>query len=202
MPYGPLRYTIIPLLRKGVARIEGAENLPKQSGFIVAANHSSWLDSAILISVIFSLLKKQVFFVAATKKYASLGALPVDKKNPAKVVNSGLKLLASNQIIGIFPEGRANGIRTLNRGKTGVTRLALWSGYPVVPAGIIGTSGVNPLRAIWKFFSPKRNIQIIFGQPITFPRQDKTVTTYKELCDRTTAVMEKIAGLCGKLYKH
>ena len=105
----------------------------------------------------------RVFFQAA-------GQLPIDRsggKASEASLNTGLKVLAEGSILGIYPEGTRSPDGKLYRGRTGVARMVLESGVPVVPVAMIGTEHVMPIGTRL----PKvRRIGIIIGEPIDFTR--------------------------------
>lgn len=199
MGYGWLtRKAAIPFFSRRVDRIEGRDNLLSDQGFIVAANHNSWVDAPLLISTLYNIFGRKIYYIAATNWYQKLGAIGINKKHKGQVIEQGLKLLNNNEIVGIFPEGRANESAQLLPGKTGVARIALWSGRSVIPAGIIGTAERNPIFAIKKLFSKGHQVIIRFGTPISFNQITPAETTIELLRDTTKKIMLEIAKLCDK----
>ena len=59
-------------------------------------------------------------------------------------MKSAKKILADGDLFGIYPEGTRSHDGRLYRGKTGIARLALESGAPVVPCAVVGTDVVAP----------------------------------------------------------
>ena len=53
-------------------------------------------------------------------------------------------MLADGQVLGIYPEGTRSPDGRLYRGRTGIARLALMTGAPVVPFAMVGTERVQP----------------------------------------------------------
>jgi len=201
MDYGWLtRKTAIDFFGRRVDRIEGRDNLSSGRAFIIAANHNSWVDAPLLISALYNILKRKIYYIAATSWYQKLGAIGINKKHKGRVIEQGLKLLNNNEIVGIFPEGRANESSQLLSGKTGAARLALWSGQPVIPAGIIGTAERNPIFAVKKLFSKGHQVIIRFGSPINLNQISPVETTIELLRDTTRQIMQEIAMLCDKTY--
>jgi 1-acyl-sn-glycerol-3-phosphate acyltransferase len=197
MIYQIVSRTIMPWARRRVHSVVGLEHLPANGPMILAANHASWIDPVLLASVVHRAIKRKIYFIAASGKYLGLGGLPITNKEPGAVILTALRVLNEQYPLGIFPEGKTNHRRELLPGKTGVARLALWSGAPVVPIGIRGVTGTNPVRAIWSFLVG-RHIELIFGQPMRFARQPVGELDQAVLDSTTNTIMAQIATLSGK----
>jgi 1-acyl-sn-glycerol-3-phosphate acyltransferase len=125
---------------KLLARTKGLEHIPRTGGFLFAGNHTSWWDpilmSATMERPVHYLAKHTVGGNAFSKWFffQSGGAIPVDRnaKNP-EAYQAAIAALRAGQIVGIFPEGTRY-VGQLGPAKTGVARMALESGVPVVPA--------------------------------------------------------------------
>ena len=122
----------------------GIDNIPKNSNYILAGNHTNNLDCVLLITA----SKKDVHFLAKHELFkglkgiifSNLGLIPVDRRNhTTKALNKSLKYLDSNKVIGIFPEGTIpkNGEKLLDF-KTGVVKLSHMSNTPIIPFVIKG----------------------------------------------------------------
>ena len=78
-------------------------------------------------------------------------------------------MLADGQVIAIYPEGTRSPDGRLYKGKTGLARLALETGVPVIPVAMIGTDVVNPPGSkMWRF----GRVTVKFGKPMDFSRFD------------------------------
>ena len=122
----------------------GIDNIPKNSNYILAGNHTNNLDCVLLITA----SKKDVHFLAKYELFkglkgiifSNLGLIPVDRRNhTTKALDKSLKYLDSNKVIGIFPEGTypKNGEKLLDF-KTGVVKLSHMSNTPIIPFVIKG----------------------------------------------------------------
>jgi len=191
----------MPLARRRIKSVLGLEHLPTDGPVILAANHASWVDPVLLGSVVYRAVNRKIYFIAASGKYHGLGGLPITNKERGAVILTALRVLQGGYPLGIFPEGKTNHNRELLPGKTGVARLAIWSGAPVIPIGIKGITGTNPIRAIWSFFVA-RHIELTFGQPIHFPTQPIGDLDQAVLDGATNAIMAQIAILSGKEFNH
>jgi 1-acyl-sn-glycerol-3-phosphate acyltransferase len=124
-------------------RAKGVEDLPRDGGFLYAANHTSWWDPIVLQLTtprpVNWLAKKEMMSNAFNRWFFfdKGGCIPVDRnaRNP-EAFAAAVKALHDGRIIGIFPESTRHAGK-LGPAKTGVARLALGSGAPVVPAAIL-----------------------------------------------------------------
>ena len=153
-----LKFVVLgPLLRLLFRpRVSGLEHIPLTGGAIVAANHVSFLDPLLLPLVV----PRRVMFLAKMKYIdkpllrwflRAVGVIPVATDEPggipgaagaagaAGAVAAGVRAVRDGRLVGIFPEGTRSPDGRLHRGKTGVARIAIQAGVPVIPAGITGT---------------------------------------------------------------
>src|SRR5262249_49422979 len=84
-------------------------------------------------------------------------------------LDTGVRLLAAGHLLGIYPEGTRSPDGRLYKGKTGVSRLALQAGVPVIPVAMVGTHKVNPIGS--KMWRP-HPVEIRFGAPLDFSRYE------------------------------
>lgn len=139
-------------------KIVGKENVPKEGGVLLCANHISLLDP-MTIGI---KLKRQVKYMAKAELFEvpvlgwlikQLGAFPVKRGGVSKEsIKTSLNTLRSGHIMGIFPEGTRNS--DSGSAKKGAASFALRSGAAVVPAAIIGS------------YKPFRRMTVIYGSPI------------------------------------
>lgn len=125
-----------------LVRAKGLENLPREAGFLYAANHTSWWDPIVLQTTtprpVNWLAKKEMMNNAFNRWFFfdRGGCIPVDRKssNP-EALAAATQALRDGRIIGIFPEGTRQ-VGELGPTKTGVARLAMEAPAPVVPAAL------------------------------------------------------------------
>jgi 1-acyl-sn-glycerol-3-phosphate acyltransferase len=172
-----LKFVLLgPLLRLLFRpRVTGLEHIPAAGGAILAANHVSFLDPLLLPLVV---PRRRVMFLAKVKYIdkpllhwflRSVGVIPVAADDPAGAVAAGVRAVSEGRLVGIFPEGTRSPDGRLRQGKTGVARIAIQAGVPVIPAGISGTDLAFPRGA--RLPRP-RSVRISFGPPIRFAPQD------------------------------
>ena len=77
--YRVLGVTLLPLFHWRITEITGLEYLPHDAGYILAANHQSWIDSAILAGAVYHQLNRSLRFVAQSSKYRLFGGIPINE---------------------------------------------------------------------------------------------------------------------------
>ncbi|MGB4136235.1 MAG: lysophospholipid acyltransferase family protein, partial [Microbacterium sp.] len=138
-------------------RVEGRENVPKTGPVIFASNHLSFIDS-IAIPVAaprpVHFLAKSSYFegtglsgALSRTFFESIGAIPVRRgagQAALDALDQQRQLLDEGLAVALYPEGTRSTDGRLYKGRTGVAFLALQTGAPVVPVGLIGTDRVMP----------------------------------------------------------
>jgi len=153
------------LLLKVFWRMEiiGIENLPESGGLIIASNHVSYLDPAVLGKIYF-IAKKEVFkytFVSFILK--SLNAFPIDRENVDMIAfKKAINILKEEKVLGIFPEGTRSSNGELQELKLGVIKIAIKTGIPILPVAIIGTHKIYPRGIIFPILF-KHKIIVKYG---------------------------------------
>jgi len=186
--------------------VENAENLPTDGPAIVVANHLSFLDSVLLMFALprrVSLLGKAEYTDHRVTRWLFCGAgmIPVRRQNPGDVVHAIAQVadvLDQGQVIGLFPEGTRSRDGRLHKGRSGAAHLALTTGAPLVPAGIIGTDHILPVDA--HLVRPFRHATIRLGEPIWVGKPGDPSSTSRARREVTDRVMGEIRRLCGQDY--
>jgi 1-acyl-sn-glycerol-3-phosphate acyltransferase len=206
--YDVVKLLLQPLLRMFFrVRVTGAEHIPATGPLILAANHQAFCDSVFIPLVV----PRRVTFVAKSDYFKSwktrwffraVGQIPMERgggKASSESLNEALKLLAAGGVLGIYPEGTRSPDERLHRGRTGVARLVLAAGCPVVPVGIRGTREVQPIGK--KMLKPFRTVEIRFGEPIDFrARYGDRLQDRLVLRQITDELMFEISELSGQTY--
>jgi len=190
--------------------VRGMENIPATGPVILASNHLSFSDSIFLPlqsrrPVVF--LAKSEYFTGTGIKgalvrwfFKSTGQLPIDRsggKASEASLNTGLKVLAQRQVLGIYPEGTRSPDGRLYRGRTGIARMVLESKAPVIPVAMIDTEKVQP---IGKRLPRIRRIGIVVGTPLDFSRFDGMEGDRIVLRAVTDEIMYELRTLSGQEY--
>lgn len=175
-----------------VKKIKGMENLPKSGPYIIAVNHSSYLDFMLIIGA----LPQFLFFFIKDNYYDSpLWNYFLAKMNQIRAANGafkkGLKLAKKKNILVIFPEGTRTRNGSLGSGLDGVAKISIAGKIPVIPVGISGAFGLWPPQK--KFPKFKREATINFGK-LLYPGTP-------ELCE-SKDYTQKIMGEIEKLIKN
>ena len=183
-------------------RVINKGNIPRHSACIVVANHVNLLDSPILgVS-----LGRKVYFMAKEELFHSptigwmaeqFGAFSVAKgKINRRAGRKALELLANGQALIIYPEGGRSEDGKLGHAYSGAALLAMKTGVPIVPVGVIGT---RQLIGKWWFLKRPR-ITLNIGQPFTLSAfHDKL--SKEETAHATHEVMMHIAALLPSEYR-
>ncbi len=190
--------------------IRGQQHIPDEGPAILASNHLAVIDSFFLPLMI----RREVVFMGKSDYFTGkgikgkavaafmrgVGTVPVDRsggKASEAALRTGLKRLAEGELFGIYPEGTRSPDGRLYRGKTGVARLALESGAPVIPVAMIGTNIAQPIgRKIPKL----HRIGVVIGEPLDFSRYAGMASDRFVLRSITDEIMYEIMRLSGQEY--
>lgn len=181
----PTRYTIRWYLASGLARlicaltmrvrVEGADHLPKRGAAILASNHVSFLDPAVLSMVVFG-RRRTARFLTAAEFFANrwfgwglkyMQQIPIRRgENDRAAILEAEGSLRQGVIVGLFPEGKVNDHpEALLPGKRGVARLALETGTPILPIAVWGPQRKMPRGGI-KWRPLRVRVAMVVGAPI------------------------------------
>ncbi len=184
----------------------GAENIPPEGGAILAANHLNAAETILLPASV----SRRMTFAAKAELFrgdrgpvsklvawflTAVGQVPMDRSGgsaSASGLQPVLAALAAGGLVGIFPEGTRSPDGRLYKGKTGVARLALASGAPVIPVGMVGTETVRGPLGIPTLSRPG----IIIGRPLDFGeyRGARDQRTLRYVTDRIMAAIQDLTG--------
>ncbi|MDA8909803.1 1-acyl-sn-glycerol-3-phosphate acyltransferase [Pontimonas sp.] len=182
MFYWLMKHWVIGPLLTTVFRpwVTGLENIPRSGPAIVVSNHLSLVDSLFLPMMVdrqMAFLAKSDYFTGKGLKgwlirffMTSSGQLPIDRsggKASEASLQAGLAVLAEGKVLAIYPEGTRSPDGRLYRGRTGVARMVLEAGVPVIPTVMIDTDKVMPLGSSL----PKvHRVGVVIGAPLDFSR--------------------------------
>lgn len=200
-----------PLLRAVFRpRVSGSEHVPEEGAAILASNHLSYADWLFMPSAVprkVTFVAKAEYFNAPGIKgwfqklfFSGAGQVPIDRTsgNAAEgAMSAATRVLRDGDLFGIYPEGTRSHDGKLYRGKTGVARLALETGVPVIPVAVIGTDVVAPPGK--KFGSFTRPV-VHFGKPLDFSRYEGMENDRYILRSITDEIMYEIMRLSGQEY--
>ena len=212
MFYWVVKAVLAPILRVLFRPwAEGAEHVPRTGPAILASNHLSFSDHffaplPLPRKVVF--LAKSEYFTGRGIKglfskafFSGVGQIPVDRSGgeaSERALTTGLRVLASGQLLGIYPEGTRTPDGRLFRGKTGVARLALEARVPVIPCAMIGGFEFQPPGRI----TPRLRVRpgVRFGKPLDFSRYYGMENDKLVLRAVTDEIIYEIMELSGQEY--
>jgi len=205
--YWLLKAILTPILRVFYrVRVEGSDVVPKSGPVILAANHRSFLDSIFLPLV----LRRRVTFVAKAEYFddpktawffRAVGQIPIRREGGSAAegaLAAATDVLESGGVFAIYPEGTRTRDGYLHRGHTGVARLALATGAPIIPVGLVGTDECQPTdKKLPRIF---RTVWIRFGTPLPVAHYSDRPDERLVLRQVTDELMFEIRELSGYEY--
>jgi 1-acyl-sn-glycerol-3-phosphate acyltransferase len=191
-------------------KVTGRKNLPKQGAAILASNHMSFSDSIFLPLAVprrITFLAKSEYFTGrgfkgwvVKKFFQGVGQVPIDRsggRSSEAAVNAAINILKSGEILGIYPEGTRSPDGKLYRGRTGLARIAIEAGVPVIPVAMIGTYDIQPTG---QFLPRIMRVGIAFGEPIDMSQYAGRQRDPAALREATNLVMDSLKNLGGQEY--
>ncbi|MEH1011592.1 lysophospholipid acyltransferase family protein [Micromonospora sp. CPCC 206060] len=212
MLYWLMKYIILgPWLRLIFRpQVEGREHVPDSGAAILASNHLSFSDSIFMPLIV----KRKVTFVAKAEYFTGrglkgwltrqffvgTGTIPVDRSGgraAQAALDTQLEVLRAGNLAGIYPEGTRSPDGRLYRGKTGVARLALVSGAPVIPVVMLNADEIQPPG---KLIPKIKRVRIRFGAPLDFSRYAGLAADRFVERAVTDEIMYELMELSGREY--
>lgn len=189
-------------------KVTGLENIPEDGPAVLCPNHLAAIDSFLLPAA----LPRGITYVGkaeylddwkTAKLFPALGMIPIDRRggnHAASALSAARQVLDRGGLFGIYPEGTRSRSGKLHKGHTGAARLAIESGAPIIPIGMIGTPEIQPPgQSRPNFFRP---VEINIGKPVEVSRYRDRVgdrAVYRQVIDE---VMFEIQALCRQEYEH
>jgi len=188
----------------------GIENVPESGPVVFASNHLSFVDSVFLPLVVdrhIAFLAKSEYFTGRGLRgwltrmfFLAIGQEPIDRsggKASEASLGTGLRILSEGRQLGIYPEGTRSPDGKLYRGRTGVARLVLEAGVPVIPVAMIDTEKVMSTGSKM----PKvHRVGVVFGEPLDFSRFRGLEGDRFVLRSITDEIMYELSRLSGQEY--
>jgi 1-acyl-sn-glycerol-3-phosphate acyltransferase len=184
--------------------IEGFENIPRGSGFVIATNHLGRLDVALLFYAL-----NGDFILPVAEKYEhhwlfgpvgnAMGAIWLDRFNAdIGSVREILVRMQAGGILVIAPEGTRSKSEAMAEGKPGVAYMAMKAGVPIMPVALYGTEDRLVVERLQHF--QKSQIKIVVGPAFRLPplKGRQREATLKEYTDE---IMCRIAVLLPEKYR-
>jgi 1-acyl-sn-glycerol-3-phosphate acyltransferase len=204
---------VLPPLIKAVMKRdwEGYQHFPRHGGMLVAANHLSYADWPAMALFVHQARRYPAFMIKSSafdvKFVGTLlrrcGQLPVRRgeADAANVLKVAEQALAEGECVVIYPEGTATRDPALwpMMAKTGVARLALATGVPVVPVAQWGAQDILPYGTTKPHLWPRKTVRMLAGPPVDLTEFDGKPFTRDVLRGATNKIMGDVAGLLGEL---
>ncbi|GAB3990371.1 lysophospholipid acyltransferase family protein [Nocardioides marmoraquaticus] len=212
MFYWFLRWIALGPLLRVVFRphAQGTEHVPETGPAILASNHLSyadWLFMPLTMTRRVTFVAKAEYFTTPGLKgwlqktfFSGAGQVPIDRASGSSAegaLTTAKRILGDGELFGIYPEGTRSHDGRLYRGKTGVARLALETGVPVIPVAVVGTDVVAPPG---KKFGSWTRPHVRYGRPLDFSRYEGMANDRYILRSVTDEIMYEIMRLSGQEY--
>ncbi len=199
-----LAHALTRLLSHGFvwATVEGLDQpLPRSGPLIVVANHTSALDAPLITGHLAPRIGRPVHWMVKEELIADRLLGPIVRAYGSFGVHRGAAdtdayrtaraALAAGRVLASHPEGTRSRDGALLRARTGLARLALQSGAPILPVGVVGLERFLPSGALVP--RPGKHVTVRFGEPFTL---EAVEGDRKEALDAaTTEIMVRIGRL-------
>ena len=189
--------------------VTGRRYIPERGGALLASNHLSMTDSLFLPVMV----RRRVSFLAKIEYFTGrgirgrakaafvrwTGLIPIDRGDADAAnaaLDTGARAVRDGMLLGVYPEGTRSPDGRLYKGKTGVARMAMQTGAPVVPVGMVGTDKVQP---IGKVMPRLARVEVRIGPPLEPPVPASDPAQLREQARVfTERIMDAIAALSGQ----
>ena len=204
---------VLPLPIRSVMKRDwhGQEHIPREGGVIVAGNHLSYADWAAMALFLHEagrypafLIKSSAFNVKLLGPFLhACGQLPVNRgsADAALVLKDAESALAQGECVLIYPEGTAtrDPAKWPMVAKTGVARMALDTGYPVIPVATWGAQEILPYGSKKVHLLPRHTVRMLAGPAVDLSAYAGQPLARDVLRAATAAIMADITGLLAQI---
>lgn len=153
----------------GRMQVSGQENIPREGGVMICANHISYMDPPVLGAG----APRQIHYMAKIELFQipvlgflikCVGAFPVQQRTADRAaIKTAIDYLGKGEVVGMFPEGQRIFGGQLGEALPGVGMIVLRAKAPVIPTALIGTDKLLPPHKLLPRFS---HIKVVFGKPV------------------------------------
>jgi 1-acyl-sn-glycerol-3-phosphate acyltransferase len=200
------QYTVAPAVRLALRpTVDGVEHSPSTGGAVLASNHLSVADEYLMGSVVprhIAFWAKSDYFTgtgltgwAMRTLMNGLGAIPVNREGgraALSALDAAIPALQGGDLVGVYPEGTRSPDGRLYRGRTGMARLALLAGVPIIPIGVTGTGAVQPIGSYIPRLGHK--VTITFSKPMDFAGRPMDSSSLRAITDEVVTEIQKMTG--------
>jgi 1-acyl-sn-glycerol-3-phosphate acyltransferase len=197
----PIFAPVVRLLFR--VRLDGIEHVPARGPAILAFNHVSALDGPVVAIETARRLGRESRFLVAAEQFRKpfigwilrrYDQIPIKRgQGDADALEVAVTTIREGALAAIAPEGRVNedGADGLQRIRTGLARIALPTGAPIVPVGLWGTQRRWPRTGFTMSRPWRPRLGIAFGHPILPTTDADLVDEVEALTDRVRARLEE-----------
>ncbi len=197
-----LAMNVVRLIILARIKVIGRENIPHEGPYIVVLNHTSVVDTPVLL-LTFPVQKWRFFAVEKWRYHpifgpimAWLGAIYISRgEADRQSLREALTAIASGTVFGLAPEGTRSYSGQLMAAKDGAAFLASRANVPILPVGLVNG---DRLFHNFKRLRPT-TLEVRIGRPFTLPTDGERVRT-KDLPVYTQFIMAQIAALLPPSY--
>ncbi|MGZ4650217.1 MAG: lysophospholipid acyltransferase family protein [Kineosporiaceae bacterium] len=202
-----LVYPPVILLARGVFAalglrftVEGAHHVPRSGGAVIASNHVSYLDFALIGYGTLEVGRKVRFMAKdAVFRHPVSGPLmrgmhhiPVDRSAGSAAFREAMGMLKAGELVGVFPEATISRSFELKEFKPGAIRMAQAAGVPLVPTVVWGGQRVYTKGRPLNVRGRRKAIIVAFGEPLRPGRRDDGDAVTAELTARMAALLRQV----------
>jgi len=192
-------------------RWSGMENLPAKGGAILVANHMSHADPLVIGHFVYDaglwpqfLAKSSLFKIPVMGPWlTAVRQIPVYRgtSDAAKALDAAVAALRAGDSVIIYPEGTTTKQPDLwpMRGKTGVARLWMATGAPVIPVVMWGPERLFDPRTKRLRLRPHTPVTVVAGPPIDLSRWAGAQPTAAVLNAITEEIMLRIRNMLAEV---
>lgn len=189
----------------------GWDRIPDQRGVIFAANHQSEFDPLVVAHFVLDSGRWPQFLAKSSLfKVPVLGALlrrvkqiPVDRGtvDAGRALEAAVEAIKRGEDVIVYPEGTTpkQGDLWPGRGKTGIARLYLATGAPVVPVASWGAQAIFDPRVRKLHLRPRTPVTVVAGDPIDLSKWAGAEPTAANLYAITDEIMAVLRVMVGEL---
>jgi 1-acyl-sn-glycerol-3-phosphate acyltransferase len=189
----------------------GMEHVPAEGGMIFAANHISEADPMVVAHYVFDagrwpqfLAKSSLFKIPVLGPYLrAVKQIPVYRgtADAAKSLEAAAQAIRDGDAVIIYPEGTTpkQGDLWLQRGKTGIARLVLDTGAPVIPMVTWGPQWLIDPRSRKVRVRPRTPVTVVAGPPIDLSKWQGAEPTAANLYAITDEIMTVLRDMLAQV---